>query len=163
MEIVNKYTSPSIFPLSYPLKPQNRKMLAEVVFGTPNKECQGYGICKVIAFSQHFNCKTCKHATATILHMNDHILLFIFEDLAISTEIYNRFFKEEAFKVYEKFVLPMWMNTYFGLENAYIKSGKYMIIKQETTITIPLSIVQKRNFPTPMLPTKALHNSETSE
>ena len=119
----------------------NKELLVEVVFGTPKRDCQGYGICKVIAFCQFNppNCN-CKHAPALVRLINQERLEFRFEEENLEMEIIKRFFSKPYFLVYQDFLFPDWMIPFFKREKVRIDSGKYPIIINNGTFIIAFSL-----------------------
>ncbi len=119
-----------------------QKIYAEVVFGTPNRDCRGYGICKVIAFSEHDHPQPkCCSAPATLSLTTPQKLCMNFKVTHLSPKVLERYFKDDIFLIYENFSFPLWCNEFFQTEDMVIYSGKYRIDKNRKDYAIVFDVL----------------------
>lgn len=104
-----------------------KTILAQVVFGTPNRNCAGSGICKVFTIqgAKRLNI-SCEMVEARISLLETELQLS-FPETACSSQLIQRVFSNEHFKMEEDFVMPSWLIGKFKPQPAFVPQGNYPI------------------------------------
>jgi hypothetical protein len=111
---------------------------AQVVFGSPNKNCAGSGICKTIAPSMGTNhpfLLHCDHALAVIVYRLPDVLHFYFEKKSICNRILKKHFEQNIFLVEEPFLFECPKNKAL----LQIRAGAYIVQESEEHLFIPFA------------------------
>ena len=116
---------PSVVIWDYPTK----SLKADVLFGSPGKDCRGVGICRVGyrgTFQEESN--NCKAAVAEISFTKDERLQLKFKVNDLCQRIQKIHFRHGYFKVEKDFWMPDFVNKALWLKSGYtIKKGKYKV------------------------------------
>ena len=109
---------------------------AEVVLGSPAKDCAGLGICKILPIRYQIHCN-CHHVRARIHLMRDGHLQCVFPVTELSESVQQKYFSSSYFQVETVCWLPLWLCKQLGLQGRRgIAPGHYSIQKMDASIMI---------------------------
>lgn len=116
---------------------------AEVVLGSPAKQCAGFGICKIfpIWYQIHSNC--C-HLKTIINLLPNGDLQCVFSVSEWSEPVRQKYFSGAYFQVETPCWLPLWLHKQLGLQvRRAIAPGHYSIQKIEGSIIVVFWMMQR--------------------
>lgn len=111
-------------PLEFPQT--LKRIKTEIILGSPGMNCQGVGICKVMAYGEIFTCK-CPAATAWISLTDQNKCRFSFWKSTLDARSIKRHFGYMLFQVYEMYELPTELTSTLSPESLHIYPGIYPV------------------------------------
>lgn len=138
--------SPAPKPLlqySLPAVGKQIRIHAEVIFGSPSKNCDGYGVCVLVSqiYAQQYKCSSCP-CLITYEKKENLIVLELRKD-QVSARIAEKCLQlQPSFLVEENYPLSRILLNEMGLKGSYsILKGNYTIIESplKWSILIPLT------------------------
>jgi hypothetical protein len=118
---------------------------AEVVFGSPSKNCDGYGVCVLVSqiYAQQYKCRSCP--CLVIREENEDLIVLELRKEQIPTSIAQKFLDNwDSFFVEENYQLPQTLVSEIGLKGSYfILKGDYPIIESKVKWKIQLPLIFK--------------------
>ena len=107
-----------------------KECMAEIVFGTPSKNCEGVGICRMIGPNfQVGKAIICPHVPGYLtLDAGRNILSVRFPKKHLSIEMVARHFCKRLFKVTESYRVPVYISRMLGIaQSIQILEGQYAV------------------------------------
>lgn len=126
---------------------QELTIAAQVVFGSPSRNCAGSGVCKMLPITTTVNdtwhCPlvpvNLRWSSVGVLQLSLRL-----SDLSITHQ--RRWFAKPCFWVEERFVLPLWFSKYHQVRNWVIPPGHYAYHINRRTGVLQIQLVcQPRN------------------
>ena len=141
--------SPAQKPLlqySLPAVGKQIRIHAEVVFGSPSKNCDGYGVCVLVSqiYAQQYKCSSCP-CLITYSEKEDLIVLELRKEQVPTLTAGKILDNRSTFLVEENYQLSRMLVKEMGLKGAFaILKGNYPIIesKLKWKIQIPLTHIK---------------------
>lgn len=115
----------SAFPTMKPI-PSLKGIKSEIILGSPGMNCQGVGICKVMAYGEPFTGK-CPVVTAWISMTEQNKWRFAFWKSTLDARLIKRHFGFSLFQVYEWYELPTDLTITLSPEPVQIQPGIYPV------------------------------------
>lgn len=101
-------------------------VLTNVVLGSPNRKCQGAGICIVVPYQMHKKmCWTCPSVRAWVQSLSRGKLRMCFWRSDCSSGMIEQFFSSAIFVVESDYALSSSVSGLLGVEGFVIKGGQY--------------------------------------
>lgn len=127
---------------SLPAVGKSIRIHAEVIFGSPSKNCDGYGVCVLVSqiYAQQYKCASCP-CLLTYEKKGDLIVLELRKEQVPTLMAVKFLDHRSSFLVEENYQLPRMLVKEMGLKGTYaILKGGYLIIesKLKWKIQIPL-------------------------
>ncbi|TXF88459.1 hypothetical protein FUA23_14330 [Neolewinella aurantiaca] len=126
---------------------------AEIVFGSPRRNCRNLGICKVLTESgakEQSLPDCCLSATANILIGDYGRLLMLFPMEGITEEVITRYFQGDVFTIESAYTLPPEVCTALGRDGGRLSvmPGKFpvLMLGEGLLISVPLMAVSNEHF-----------------
>lgn len=113
-----------------PQSARTKEAKAEIVFGTPSKNCEGVGICRMIGPNYLAGKEIkCPHVTGYLsLDMGRNVLYIRFSKRSLSSEMVARHFCKRLFKVTEPYKVPVHISRFLGTQQiVMIQAGSYAV------------------------------------
>lgn len=114
-----------------------------VVFGSPNAECRGTGICKITGTYERNMLdlkKDCRLAFGQIcLAPNGGVSLFFFREF-LCIHLYKAHFRKGLFQMKEPCALPENIAVTLGVEGAILAAGRYPVVEGEGYFRIDIDL-----------------------
>jgi hypothetical protein len=135
-------------PLQYSLPAVGKQIRihAEVVFGSPSKNCDGYGVCVLVSqiYAQQYKCSS--YPCLIIYEKKEDLIVLELKKEQVPTLTTIKFLdNRSSFFVEEHYQLPRMLLKEMGLKGAFsILKGNYPIIesKLKWKIQIPLKQIK---------------------
>ncbi|MEZ5039181.1 MAG: hypothetical protein R2828_04800 [Saprospiraceae bacterium] len=115
-------------------------VVAEVVFGSPKKNCAGIGICKVSPVENVLPSLPCRSVTTEIAAIKNNVLRLRLSMQGLCANMIDRQFSQGRFKMEESFQLPAWLVDQLQLSANQVKRGTYTLVFEEQHIIISLRL-----------------------
>ncbi len=115
-------------------------IVAEVIFGSPKKNCAGIGICKVSPVDNMSTTLPCRSVSTEIASIKSNAVRLRLRMDGLCSNLIDRQFKHGRFKMEEAFELPLWLVDKLKLSASHIKAGSYPVIFDEAHIVIQLRL-----------------------
>lgn len=115
-------------------------IVAEVIFGSPKKNCAGIGICKVSPVDNISTTLPCRSVSTEIASIKSNAIRLRLRMDGLCANLIDRQFKHGRFKMEEAFELPLWLVDKLKLSAGHIKAGSYPVIFDEEHIVIQLRL-----------------------
>ena len=112
-----------------------REITAEIVFGTPGKNCEGVGICRMLSVAILGNRPVvCPHATGYLtLDPAANTLFLRMPKIHLDRQMVARHFCKRLFKVTESYRVPARFTRALGTQQIYtIREGVYGVMETPT-------------------------------
>ena len=112
-----------------------REITTEIIFGTPGKNCEGHGICRMLSMSILGDKKImCPHATGYLaLDLAENTLLLRMPKIHLTSQMVARHFYKRLFKVTESYRVPARFTRALGTQQKYtIREGVYAVMETRT-------------------------------
>ncbi len=113
---------------------------AEVIFGSPKKNCAGIGICKVSPVDNATTAMPCRSVRTEIAGIRNNSLRMRVPMDGLCANLIDRQFRLGRFKMEEAFELPAWLVTHLQLPASHIKAGSYPVSFSDRHIDIQLRL-----------------------
>ena len=113
---------------------------AEVIFGSPKKNCAGIGICKVSPVDNVTQAMPCRSVRTEIASVKRNTLRFWVPMDGLCANLIDRQFRLGRFKMEEAFELPNWLVSQLQLSAGKIKAGSYPVTFKDSSIEILLRL-----------------------
>lgn len=113
---------------------------AEVIFGSPKKNCAGIGICKVSPVDNATTAMPCRSVRTEIAGIRNNSLRMRVPMDGLCANLIDRQFRLGRFKMEEAFELPTWLVEQLQLPVAHIKAGSYPVSFSNGFIDIRLRL-----------------------
>ena len=130
-------------PIAVPKRP--KIIESQVVFGTPNRNCLGSGICKVYTIHAAKRLHIACEMVPTRLAVSDKDLLISFSAADCSESLRQKQFRGMHFWIEEAFQLPSWLVRKLDIPAAFIPVGEYPIQRKNGFIWLKLPITFLHN------------------
>ena len=145
MENITYSPAPKPFlQYSLPAVHKQIRIHAEVVFGSPGKNCDGYGVCVLVSqiYAQQYKCPSCP-CLITYEKKEDLMVLELRKDQVPTLMAGNFLDKRSSFLVEENYQLPRMLVKEMGLKGSYsILKGNYTIIESKVKWNIQIPLAQ---------------------
>lgn len=133
----------TLLQYSLPAVGKSIRIHAEVIFGSPSKNCDGYGVCVLVSqiYAQQYKCASCP-CLITYEKKEDLIVLELRKDQVPTLMAVKFLDHRSSFLVEENYQLPRMLIKEIGLKGSYsILKGNYTIIESKVkwSIQIPLT------------------------
>ncbi len=115
-------------------------IVAEVIFGSPKKNCAGIGICKVSPVDNISTTLPCRSVSTEIASIKSNAIRLRLRMNDLCSNLIDRQFKHGRFKMEEAFELPVWLVNKLKLSAGHIKAGSYPVTFDEEHIIIQLRL-----------------------
>lgn len=115
-------------------------IIAEVIFGSPKKNCAGIGICKVSPVDNATTVMPCRSVRTEIAGVRNNSLRLRVPMDGLCANLIDRQFRLGRFKMEEAFELPEWLVAQLQLPASRIKAGSYPVNFSERHIDIQLRL-----------------------
>lgn len=115
-------------------------IVAEVIFGSPKKNCAGIGICKVSPVDNISTTLPCRSVSTEIASIKSNAIRLRLRMDGLCSNLIDRQFKHGRFKMEEAFELPLWLVDELQLAARQIKAGQYPVSFEEEHIVIQLRL-----------------------
>lgn len=116
----------------------------EIIFGNPQKDCSGTGICKMEVLTPFFKTQPCPCANKVrgrlIFDQISNILLVCVNNDELTENLKRRHFNSFQFVVEETWYASPEMARCFRLEELKVPSGNYPITFQRDQLTIVIAL-----------------------
>jgi hypothetical protein len=113
---------------------------AEIIFGTPSKQCMGHGICMMMSPENLTKFKCQRFKTSIIRSCESKIIIWM-QIQQIPSNVLERQFSGNRFIVEEKYNLPLIFSKSLGFNHPYsIPVGQYKMTRSKQYITIELPL-----------------------
>lgn len=116
------------------------RVRAEVVFGTPSKNCLGTGICKVLPYEAPKNCQ-CPSSRVVFRKADERTIMMRIRRSDICPTAHRVQFQHEQFTLDESVALPEFVREALALDAQFILSGCYPILQDDRFITVALQLL----------------------
>ncbi len=103
-----------------------KRIKSEVILGSPGMDCQGVGVCRVMAYGEPFEGK-CPVTTAWISVTEERKLRCAFWKSTMNNRLMKRHFGWLLFQVYEMYELPEELTRPISEETLRIFPGIYSV------------------------------------
>lgn len=113
---------------------------AEVIFGSPKKNCAGIGICKVSPVDNVATSMPCRSVPTEIVRIKRNSLRLRVPMDGLCANLIDRQFRLGRFKMEEAFDLPDWLVVQLQLPAAHIKTGSYPVTFSHSYVEIILRL-----------------------
>ncbi|MDX1911716.1 MAG: hypothetical protein SFV22_09545 [Saprospiraceae bacterium] len=114
-----------------------------VVFGSPNADCRGTGICKITGtYERHILDlkKDCRLTLGQICQSpNGGVSLFFFREF-LCIQLYKAHFRKGIFNMDAPCALPEHIAGGLGLEGAVLAAGRYPVVEGEGYFRIDINL-----------------------
>ena len=134
----------TLLQYSLPAVGKQIRIHAEVVFGSPSKNCDGYGVCVLVSqiYAQQYKCASCP-CLITYEKKEDLIVLELRKE-QVPTLMAGKFLdNRSSFLVEENYQLSRMLLKEMGLKGAYaILKGNYTIIESQLKWKIQIPFTQ---------------------
>ncbi len=102
---------------------------AEIIFGNPNQDCHGHGIC-LVCFTEHISIRwKCPNTKARIsLNINEELCM-LFPYAHLQPEYQAKYFANNRFVITDPYTLPELLANALGLEGRVVQAGEYRVRK----------------------------------
>lgn len=121
------------------IKDARASFIGNVLFGSPQMNCAGHGICEIIKIDDNTrtlsNWNLCRTIAQISRSENGHYLIKVLKS-TVSERLYERQFKASYFKVDSDFDIGA---VFHSSEPSYIKNGFYAFGEDENFIYIDFS------------------------
>jgi len=107
---------------------------SSIVFGTPTKNCQGHGICKVTPWAKTplIPIQCCPNVKSFWLRSPEGFLSLKVPSKGLSSTILDKHFAGQSFLMEEPLVLPKFLQDHFCMKDPHlIPAGKYRIVRTQ--------------------------------
>lgn len=125
-------------PATFSHKELHQVFAAEIIFGSPKRNCAGSGICKVNSptalGSVPLSCLNCKRATALISLDAPEIIVFQFVRSSMASEVLQKYFGNDVFLLEAPFQFRQ--SHWPEAEGRMIRAGAYPVERNETFLTV---------------------------
>jgi len=111
----------------------------EVIFGTPKRNCDGVGICRLIAVEFVRVRWKCPSARAWLFTGPTGTVCLRFDCQRLPQEYLERYFKDQIFRVEEDFPISKAMISTLKISPFTIVSGKYSVKVSEHFLEVAFS------------------------
>jgi len=118
--------TPKVSPHRYAHKQVLKRIKSEVILGSPGMDCQGVGVCRVMAYGEPFDGK-CPLITAWMSMTAERKLRLAFWKSTIDRRLMKRHFGWLLFQVYEMYELPVELSLALSPEPIKIFPGIYPV------------------------------------
>lgn len=119
---------------------------AEIIFGSPKKNCAGAGICKVVSPTSHqpgtLSCLNCGRAVALVHFVEPQTAVFRFVRKSMSREVVRKHFKNDVFLVESSFRFSQ--DYWQGTGQRAILPGAYLVERSDDFFTIRFRVGKQR-------------------
>lgn len=119
---------------------------AEVIFGSPSKNCDGYGVCVLVSqiYAQQYKCASCP--CLIIYEKKEDLIVLELRKDQVPTLMAVKFLDNRSlFLVEENYQLSRMLVKEMGLKGAYaIQKGHYTIIESNVKWSIQIPLTQIR-------------------
>lgn len=115
-------------------------IIAEVIFGSPKKNCAGIGICKVSPVDNTTTVMPCRSVRTEIAGVRNNSLRLRVPMDGLCANLIDRQFRLGKFKMEEAFELPGWLVAQLQLPASQIKAGSYPVKFDDRYIDIQLRL-----------------------
>lgn len=116
-------------------------LVADVLFGSPNKNCAGAGICRVTApVAQEMGTEGrwgCHRAVALVRILSPTVIAFHFVIQSMCRKAVRTYFAGDAFEVEAPFVFQP--NYWSGGQGVTIQPGRYPVVRSADYLTVTFS------------------------
>lgn len=113
---------------------------AEVIFGSPKKNCAGIGICKVSPVDNVTTVMPCRSVRTEVASIKRNSLRLRVPMDGLCANVLDRQFRLGRFKMEETFELPRWLVAQLQLAATHIKAGSYPVTFSERHVEIVLRL-----------------------
>ncbi len=103
-----------------------KRIKSEVILGSPGMDCQGVGVCRVMAYGEPFDGK-CPVITAWMSVTAERKLRFSFWKSTMDRRLMKRHFGWQLFQVYELYELPAELTKPLLKEPGKVYPGIYPV------------------------------------
>jgi len=103
-----------------------KRIKSEVILGSPGMDCQGVGVCRVMAYGEPFDGK-CPVITAWMSVTAERKLRFSFWKSTMDRRLMRRHFGWQLFQVYELYELPSELTKRARFIPVFIRSGRLRV------------------------------------
>lgn len=140
------YTQGQLLPEIVAYTTTSNEIMASVVFGTPSKNCEGIGICRMLdaKYTAGIMIK-CPHVPGYLsLEAERGVLKIRFPKKFLTSQMVARHFCKRLFKVTESYKVPAHISRALGIKkNIQIAEGTYQV--QETAEDLIVVIKEAKN------------------
>lgn len=108
----------------------------EVIFGTPKRNCDGVGICRLLAAEFVRVRWKCPSARAYLYPISGGGVCLRFDRQRLPQEYQDRYFRDQIFRVEEDFHIPQSLISVINMTSFTIVSGEYSVKVSERFLEI---------------------------
>lgn len=112
-----------------------QELIVSVQFGMPSKNCRNFGICRIEKFDSvqkiedQIIAPKERVGLAILTVYKDWYLTFKFLKIGITEDTIKKFFIDKTFLIEEDCPLPNWLANSFGVDEAFIQQGVFVLIE----------------------------------
>ncbi len=103
-----------------------KRIKSEIILGSPGMDCQGVGVCRVMAYGEPFNGK-CPVVTAWLSQTDERKLRCAFWKSTMDRRLMKRHFGWMLFQVFEMYEVPATISKIITTEPIKIFPGIYPV------------------------------------
>jgi len=121
-----------------------KRVWAEVIFGSRDRNCRGNGICKVVTLRGPEDAgrqqRLCRRAIGWVARPAPGCLVLSFDEPALCPHLIRHQFRDDLFKVSTPALLPASLRRQLGLKGRWISRGVYPVSRRAGRLEFTVAV-----------------------